>query len=102
MTNKKLATYQSYDPNSIVSCGSDWSLYADGRVSATTRSRWQGSSDGDRWLMHDAINIDSVGPDGGDDSAESMLTSFAHDAERNYYDFNEAGMSLVKSGSIVC
>lgn len=49
MNNKKLATQQTYDPNSLTSTGYDFTLYADGSVSAEYRSRWQGSYDGCRY-----------------------------------------------------
>lgn len=94
MTNKKIATYQTYNSQDCTSTGGDWALYADGRVSCTTRNRWAGSIDGERWLIEDALAD-------GDESAENKLIAFTHDAERNHADLGDAGMRLVKAGVIV-
>jgi hypothetical protein len=94
MKNKKLAEYRDYDANDLTSTGGDWTLYADGRVGMTTRTRWQGSMDGARYIARDAVDVSTL----ADGEAEASLISFAHEARSRY---EVLPMDLIRSGRLV-
>jgi hypothetical protein len=94
MKNKKLAEYRDYDPNDLTSTGGDWTLYADGRVGVTTRSRWQGSRDGARYIARAAVDVSTL----AEGEASPWLIAFAHEAR---YRYEVLPMDLIRSGQLV-
>jgi hypothetical protein len=74
-TNKTLATIRDYDPQDITTTGYRWQLYADGRVAATMRNRWQGGRDGRRYVLRDAVDVSRLGT--GDDGPRAALATLA-------------------------
>ena len=98
MNNKKLATYCDYNKNDLTSTGADWTLYADGRISADTRSRWQGSRDGERWIAWGAVKVEELGDDVDDNDAESALVAWVG---AHKWDSAEDFMDRVRAGHVV-
>lgn len=47
---KPTATIRTYDTNDCTATGYRFDLYPNGRISATSRSRWQGSRTGERYI----------------------------------------------------
>ena len=50
MNNKVLASYETSNRRDAVNTGYTYTLYADGRVAATSFSRWQGTLTGTRYV----------------------------------------------------
>jgi len=96
--NQKLATYCDYNPNDLASTGANWTLYADGRISADTRSRWQGSRDGARWIAWGAVDVEALGERGDDDDAESALVAWV---TGHVWECKEDYMEQVRAGNLV-
>jgi hypothetical protein len=77
MNNKALATHQSYDPYDCTSTGFDFTLYADGSVAVTSRSRWQGSTSGERYRSEpDTVDLSNLDESDPDNDADSLLSAF--------------------------
>lgn len=77
MNNKAIATYQSYNPHNCTEAGYDFTLYADGSVSAVNHSRWQNSTTDKRWRSDaGAVNLSELDESDPDKDAEAMLASF--------------------------
>jgi len=92
MNNRIIYQYNSFEPQSLTSVGASWTLYADGRISCKTRSRWQGSRDGERWTKHDALDPECELRD---------FVSVCDSYERDYQDLEEAGMRQINGGTVV-
>lgn len=105
-TSKTLATYCDYDPHNDTDTGFDWALYADGRVSAESRTRWQGGRDGRRLICEGAVDVAQIDEDDEDRDAESVLTALATQHRDNgtgpySYDGDGAGFRQVRAGYVV-
>lgn len=79
MSKKELVSFRTYNPHSLTSTGYDWTLYEDGHLSCTSRSRWQGDRDNARYVTKpqfvDVRQIDDADPD---NDAEATITQLAH------------------------
>ena len=78
MTSRKvLAIVDTADFSDCVATGYRYTLYADGRVAADYRSRWQGSESGARYSTEagevDLSDMDASDPD---NDAEAILTAW--------------------------
>lgn len=74
-SRKVLAKHRSFNPHDLTSVGYDWTLYADGRVTAEYRSRWVGHEDGARFTTEPG----AVDP--GTDHLLHALVAFVMDQE---------------------
>ena len=73
--NDLLATCSDGDFSDCTTTGYSWALYGDGRVAATYNSRWQGSTDGARYVTAPGyIDVSEIDPDDMDADAEATLT----------------------------
>ena len=50
LSTHRITSIQTYDPTDCTSVGWDVTLYSDGHLAAQSRSRWQGSTSGERWI----------------------------------------------------
>lgn len=73
--NDLLATCSDGDFSDCTATGYSWALYGDGRVAATYHSRWQGSTDGARYVTAPGyVDVSEIDPDDRDNDAEATLT----------------------------
>ncbi|MBM3366352.1 MAG: hypothetical protein FJY48_11720 [Betaproteobacteria bacterium] len=79
MNNKILASYDTADRRDCVNSGYTYTLYADGRVAATSFARWQGSRTDERFVSPpnylDVVNI------GTNADAEAALVAATRDVD---------------------
>jgi len=102
MSLKELANTCTYRPHDATSSGYKFQLYSNGRVSATGHSRWQGSINGDRWVLDNAIDVSAIDNDDQDTDATALLTDFVERFYRNFtFDFFELGFRKTRLGDIV-
>jgi hypothetical protein len=75
MNNRKLAEITTCDDDDCTKTGHTVALYADGRVSATYHTRWQGSRDGCRHVLHSAVDVSKIDSRDQNQDAEAVLTA---------------------------
>ena len=76
MSNKIIATAQTYERNDLTATGYNVTLYADGSIALEYRSRWQGTRDGTRYRSNPGeVNVDGITGD-VDNDAEARLTEW--------------------------
>ena len=79
---KILATLDTADFNDCVNTGYRFNLYSDGHISATYRTRWQGSRDGARYITDPAyVDASTIDTDDPDHDALALLTSAVQDVQ---------------------
>jgi hypothetical protein len=77
MSNRSIATHQSYDPYDCTSTGYDFTLYSDGSVAVEGHSCWQGSTSGERYRSNpDTVDLSTLNESDPDNDAEAMLAGF--------------------------
>lgn len=95
--NEVLATVDDGDFSDCVNTGYRWTLYGDGRVSAEYHSRWQGSTDGARYVTDEGyVDLDELDPSNPDSDAEALLTKAIADV-----DPGEDGWQQTRKGQVV-
>lgn len=73
--NDVLATIDDANFSDCTSVGYSWTLYGDGRVAAVYNSRWQGSTDGARYVTDAGwVDLDDMDADDPDHNAHALLT----------------------------
>jgi hypothetical protein len=82
MSNKSIATHQSYDPYDCTSTGYDFTLYSDGSVAVEGHSCWQGSTSGDRYRSDaGTVDLSKLDESDPDNDAEALLEGIAAPAK---------------------
>jgi len=97
--NDLLATVDDADFDDYVNTGYRWQLYGDGRVVATYNSRWQGSTNGARYVTSPGwVDLDDLDEDNPDYCAEALLTQTIAGV---YPDDEHSGFRCTRRGSVV-
>lgn len=79
MSRKIMATISDADFRDCVNTGYTYTVYADGHVAAEYHSRWQGSTDGTRYVTDPGfVDPADVDPDDPDTDWEACLTMAIH------------------------
>lgn len=77
LSRKAIAELSTRNPQDCTSTGYDFTLYADGHVSAVYRSRWQGSRDGARYITDaGAVDLSDWDEADPDSDAEALLAGW--------------------------
>lgn len=77
MNNKVLASYDTSNRRDAANSGYTYTLYADGRIAATSFSRWQGSRTDERFVTSPGyLDITNLGTD-----AEAALVAATRDTD---------------------
>lgn len=75
---KSIATVRTYDTNDCTATGYRFDLYPNGRISATSRSCWQGSRTLERYIT-EANHVDATILPGAD--VEAILVDATRDVD---------------------
>ena len=97
---KKLAHLDTTDFNDCINTGYRFTLYSDGHISATYRTRWQGSRDGIRYITKPAyVDVSTINANEPDNDALALLASAVRFANPLYED--ESIWRQVRRGQLV-
>lgn len=96
---KILAILKTYDASDCTSTGYEFTLYSDGHVAADSHSRWQGTTDGARYITGPGyVDVSRINESDPDSDAEAVLT----DAVRDVFPDDPGGeWRMTRRGRIV-